>query len=409
MRHYEPLEARRALAVLDLNPGPAWSNYDLHGQIGDWVYLSADTEQGRALVRTDGESVENLGPALDKSIVRADELIGLSEGLIVRIDDGTRTTVSDRPGAKFGDTVYWLDLANARNYWSVDYSDVDGRQFTYAGNLPDNQQYFMAINGIEDGKVIATGELGPLPHGALVCLETCERVGDYPHTRRPGARFVIARDNNLVDINGNVMGVDGDEVYTYDGGFWTVTSDDRIVHNGTVVGTAADAYLSPSIGNVVYWSDTEILWIGSTQALGGEPYLTTDAGTEFLGDQNTGISSSNYRGTGTFGGVQTISNRFWVNNTLLGPTPLAIIDRLVFRAYYDVEHGQEISADELLAGDADYDGIFDSGDLVQLFQLGEYEDDLVGNSGWLSGDFNGDGEFDTADLVAAFALGTYRE
>ncbi|MCA9168115.1 MAG: right-handed parallel beta-helix repeat-containing protein [Planctomycetales bacterium] len=59
------------------------------------------------------------------------------------------------------------------------------------------------------------------------------------------------------------------------------------------------------------------------------------------------------------------------------------------------------------AGDANLDGVFDSSDLVEAFQHGEYEDLVLTNSSWQSGDWDGDGEFTTADLVAAFQLGTY--
>jgi hypothetical protein len=58
-------------------------------------------------------------------------------------------------------------------------------------------------------------------------------------------------------------------------------------------------------------------------------------------------------------------------------------------------------------GDANLDGLFDSRDLVQIFQKGQYEDGLVANSGWVDGDWNGDGEFETADLVLAFQYGAY--
>lgn len=58
-------------------------------------------------------------------------------------------------------------------------------------------------------------------------------------------------------------------------------------------------------------------------------------------------------------------------------------------------------------GDANLDGRFDSTDLILIFQAGEYEDALVGNSTWASGDWNLDGEFDTTDLVAAFTFGDY--
>ena len=58
-------------------------------------------------------------------------------------------------------------------------------------------------------------------------------------------------------------------------------------------------------------------------------------------------------------------------------------------------------------GDSNLDGIFNSTDLIVVFQAGEYEDGIANNSSWGTGDWNGDGEFDTADLVYAFQAGTY--
>ena len=58
-------------------------------------------------------------------------------------------------------------------------------------------------------------------------------------------------------------------------------------------------------------------------------------------------------------------------------------------------------------GDANLDGEFSSSDLITVFQLRQYEDDIAGNSGWDAGDWNGDGDFDTSDLVAAFQDGGY--
>ena len=58
-------------------------------------------------------------------------------------------------------------------------------------------------------------------------------------------------------------------------------------------------------------------------------------------------------------------------------------------------------------GDSNLDGVFDSSDLVQVFQRGKYEDDQANNAGWADGDWNGDGDFDTTDLVTAFSAGRY--
>lgn len=58
-------------------------------------------------------------------------------------------------------------------------------------------------------------------------------------------------------------------------------------------------------------------------------------------------------------------------------------------------------------GDSDLNGIFDSSDLIQVFQAGQYEDNVVGNSTWSTGDWDGDGEVSSSDLVVAFQDGGY--
>lgn len=58
-------------------------------------------------------------------------------------------------------------------------------------------------------------------------------------------------------------------------------------------------------------------------------------------------------------------------------------------------------------GDSNLDGEFSSGDLVSVFQSGEYEDDVPSNSSWETGDWDGDGEFGTSDLVLAFQDGGF--
>lgn len=60
-------------------------------------------------------------------------------------------------------------------------------------------------------------------------------------------------------------------------------------------------------------------------------------------------------------------------------------------------------------GDANLDLEFNSGDLVALFQAGEYEDNIALNSTWSTGDWNADGEFGTGDLLFAFQIGGFEE
>ena len=56
-------------------------------------------------------------------------------------------------------------------------------------------------------------------------------------------------------------------------------------------------------------------------------------------------------------------------------------------------------------GDANLDGEFNSGDLVEVLASGTYEADV--DSGWGTGDFNGDGRTNSSDLVSALSDGGY--
>jgi uncharacterized secreted protein with C-terminal beta-propeller domain len=61
------------------------------------------------------------------------------------------------------------------------------------------------------------------------------------------------------------------------------------------------------------------------------------------------------------------------------------------------------------AGDANLDGVFDSSDLVQMFQRGLYEVADAKSATWADGDWNGDRRVTTADLVLAFIGGGYQQ
>ncbi|MCA9197653.1 MAG: hypothetical protein KDA87_08955, partial [Planctomycetales bacterium] len=58
-------------------------------------------------------------------------------------------------------------------------------------------------------------------------------------------------------------------------------------------------------------------------------------------------------------------------------------------------------------GDVNFDGRFDSADLVLVLQAGQYEDHVAENSTYRTGDWTGNGEFDAFDLVFAFQRGGF--
>ena len=53
-------------------------------------------------------------------------------------------------------------------------------------------------------------------------------------------------------------------------------------------------------------------------------------------------------------------------------------------------------------GDSNLDRVFDSSDLVLVFQLGQYERADPSDASWMGGDWNGDGSSNSSDFVDAF-------
>ncbi len=102
----------------------------------------------------------------------------------------------------------------------------------------------------------------------------------------------------------------------------------------------------------------------------------------------------------------------WEFMTILEPLPVGKHTINVFAAdgigsEFEWHTNVNWTIDVAHRGDANLDGAFDSGDLVAIFEAGEYEDGIAQNSTWATGDWNGDREFDTGDLVAAFKDGGY--
>ena len=58
-------------------------------------------------------------------------------------------------------------------------------------------------------------------------------------------------------------------------------------------------------------------------------------------------------------------------------------------------------------GDANFDGVFDSADLVQVLSAAKYRSGKLAN--WTEGDWNNDGLFDETDLVLALQSGTFSQ
>ncbi len=76
--------------------------------------------------------------------------------------------------------------------------------------------------------------------------------------------------------------------------------------------------------------------------------------------------------------AENTDNLDFENDGVVDERDLEILVNMVFRTYL---------------GDANLDGVFDSQDLVLVFQSAEYEDGDNDNSTWSEGDWDGDGDF----------------
>lgn len=140
------------------------------------------------------------------------------------------------------------------------------------------------------------------------------------------------------------------------------------------------------------------------------------------------------------GGPQTETGRMWIDDISIVVPGAAVAgdfnqDGLLDASDIDLlsakvrqgtnEAGFDLNADALVddsdrlvwidsikktyVGDADLNGQFDTTDFVMVFQAGQYEDGVTGNSGWATGDWNGDTEFDSSDFVSAFQSGGFEQ
>ena len=84
---------------------------------------------------------------------------------------------------------------------------------------------------------------------------------------------------------------------------------------------------------------------------------------------------------------------------------------------FDLNGDREVNFDDLSVcmrdfkntwiGDANLDGEFSSGDLVQVFHAGTFETGEPAN--WEHGDWDGDGTFSSSDFVTALQDGGYEQ
>ena len=176
---------------------------------------------------------------------------------------------------------------------------------------------------------------------------------------------------------------------TYDGANWNtdvILEADGALYNGLVVLRVNPTNDQPGI---VFWQDV-------AQQDGLVRILTMPT-SELLGDVN-------------LDGVLDAADIDLIRSAVQTPNPDPIFDVDNSGVVDIIDYDFWIAdAKRTWQGDANLDGEFNSGDLVQVFASGEYEDGIPGNSSWTTGDWDGNFEFDSGDLVAAFSIGGYEQ
>ena len=329
--------------------------------VGDVVYFASDGPSGWELYRTDGstkELVADINPDGD-SLPRS--LFSVGETLFFE------ATGTD------GSAMYALEGDNVRPVGPVDMflgdtfvKSIDPIPYhEYSGGIVFSGSH---DNGVElfwtDGDVLREIDVLEGPESSFAALSTI-----------PGPSEFILFDS-LVEFGETLLfsakSADGYEVFSFDG-----QSTAQVTNLGV-----ESKFHAPS----------------HFVQIGGELFFTANGQLfelTLIGDfnQNAILDASDI----------DFLNATIVNGEFIESLDLDS-DGVVSRA--DTNYFVRTLANTYF-GDRDLDGEFNTSDLVAVFQSGEYEDTIVGNSGWSDGDWNGDGEFDSGDLVVAFQDGGY--
>lgn len=391
---FESLESRRALSTtpLDILPGPAGSNAYVLGTLGKTIVAEARIPEcpvNRCLVAIDAidHSVTVLtDPPMSVGSVAVQEqgrLVIKGYGKSVWITDGTVEgtrrissfetfmesdgraywSISSSTGGNLkGVTVWNTDGEVARSVEIPWYcTDFDGCDFVSLIGVVDQQPYFQTSDvrkGFGEMRVYRGTDLlfaqdfSGVPFSPVFTVAELEGTIVFPF-QNP--------HSGMTDSQGQAITSELNEIiYSDDGNVaWFVGRDNK-----------ASQY-QPSVG---------LIDLGSHAAM--------NAAIASYNQQHPVVDPNDPYGL-------DLPNMITFNEcgyaVLLSNT---------------AETGQELAIWTPLVGDSNFDNVFDSSDLIEVFQAGFYETGV--DAVWGDGDWNFDGKFDSSDLIAAFQAGGYR-
>ena len=195
------------------------------------------------------------------------------------------------------------------------------------------------------------------------------------------------------------------------GGSWTISTSGATSPTGITLDLANNSHLwivDSASKRAYQYTDAASRTSGSLSAAGDFPLAAGNTNPQGIADPPRTHTAANAADLKADGRVDALDIDLISAALRLGTT-----DR-----HFDLNTDGQFTAadrayliDQLLMtapGDADLNGIFDSGDLFLVLQAGQYKDGVKGNATWSSGDWDGDGDFTSDDLVVALQSGRYQ-
>lgn len=380
MLRMESLEDRRPLAVVDVWFGPDGFNPNVMGTIGRTIVADAKSPEceQRCLVAIDAidESITLIGnyQSLNThaSVEQSDRIILDTMQGIIETDgtpEGTRTLPGDRGTLIESDgRAYWAASKHDSGLLRIDVWNTDGIISQFAAPIGECSDFdgcdFSKMIGVVHGEAYFQQSVYP----TMYVYRNDQLLFEQPHIDVAYYPLYEARE------------LEGIPILFYE----------TPMRRGIL--TEQGSPLLEHLREVVYADDDSRLWYNEED--GEEWEYQPSVGSTPVVDIWEMVARYDEEHPEEEFGVE-LPNLLDFNQSY----------GYAVMAYSSPETGAELEIWHAMVGDSNIDGIFDSADLVLVFQAGLYESNQVAT--WDTGDWDHDGFCTSADLVLAFQIGAY--